>query len=109
MQPDVRPKNAILRFFRNSAKENATARLAEFAGDDFEEMTSLVYGMESDWKQNHTIAHRWFKEMCSSLNAHKDLLALFPSQSIYTSVFCGNLALLVGVNTNLLVNGCSVH
>lgn len=42
--------------------------------------------------------YRNFQRLCKNLDAHKKVFGIFPSQNMYTQVFCGSLALIVEVS-----------
>jgi len=42
-------------------------------------------------------AYDCFIKVCNTLNSHKEIFSILPNQSLYASVFCGTLSVLVQV------------
>ncbi|KAI8947805.1 hypothetical protein F4801DRAFT_559346 [Xylaria longipes] len=82
-----------------SAKTKATEVLGD-AVHDFHELKASVEKLEKNWKENHGPIYNAFKKICGTLDDHKSLLAVFPSQNIYTSVLAGSLSCLVKAAKN---------
>ncbi|KAJ2995712.1 hypothetical protein NUW58_g1197 [Xylaria curta] len=67
-----------------SSKAKATGVL-EDSLHDFNELKVSVKELEKEWKESHGPIYNAFKKLCNTLDDHKSLLAIFPSQNIYTS------------------------
>ncbi|KAF2231583.1 hypothetical protein EV356DRAFT_535412 [Viridothelium virens] len=85
---------------RKSAKIRANERLQEYIDQDIDEVKLMVYGLDTNWKENHQGAYKNFSQICDVLASHKDVFAIFPSQNIYTSVLCGSISMLVQAAVN---------
>jgi hypothetical protein len=42
--------------------------------------------------------YRNFQRLCRNLDDHKKVLSIFPQQSLYASVFCGSISLIIQVS-----------
>ncbi|KAH8679033.1 hypothetical protein BGZ60DRAFT_255871 [Tricladium varicosporioides] len=93
-------KDSKFSISRKSAKMKANAEIIALTGSDFSGVTALVNGLEVGWKQKHQKVYHRFVGICESLNSHKEIFAIFPSQSMYTSIFCGALSMLVKAAVN---------
>jgi len=60
------------------------------------------------WKSEESRLARYFHIFCDKIYSHENLLSLLPSQSIYASVFCGVLTIIVKVCCNLAIK-CRTH
>ncbi|KAK2741839.1 hypothetical protein FQN55_008126 [Onygenales sp. PD_40] len=81
-------------------KTNATKVLQDSVQLDFNQLQELVENLEEKWKEDHGPVYNGFKKLCRTLDDHKSVFAIFPSQSIYTSVLCGSLSCLVKAAKN---------
>ncbi|TGJ83183.1 hypothetical protein E0Z10_g5585 [Xylaria hypoxylon] len=83
-----------------SAKTKAIEVLENSTSGDFNELKASVDNLEKKWKESHGPIYKAFKSLCGTLDDHKSLLALFPSQNIYTSVLAASLSCLMKAAKN---------
>ncbi|KAF2656516.1 hypothetical protein K491DRAFT_777898 [Lophiostoma macrostomum CBS 122681] len=80
---------------RKNAKAEANVIIKNSAFSDFSELKSLVEGQETQWKSTHGTVYKNFQRLCRNLDDHKQILSIFPQQSLYASVFCGSISLII--------------
>ncbi|KAK7193191.1 uncharacterized protein CC84DRAFT_1250481 [Paraphaeosphaeria sporulosa] len=85
---------------RKSAKLQANEVMEGFVASSFDDLKQLVEGQESQWKSSHGIIYTNFQKLCRNVDAHKKVFELFPQQSLYASVLCGSLSLIVQASVN---------
>ena len=90
-------KESLLGFPRSSSKQKADDKLREYIDAGFEGVTTMVTNLDNDWKKSHSKVYNNFQGLCDTVNSHKAVFALFPSQSLYGSVLCGSFTLLINV------------
>ncbi|KAF2444042.1 hypothetical protein P171DRAFT_494171, partial [Karstenula rhodostoma CBS 690.94] len=85
---------------RKSAKAQANEVIEGFVANDFDDLKLLVESQESQWKSSHGTIYTNFQKLCRNVDAHKEIFKLFPQQSLYASVLCGSLSLIVQASVN---------
>ncbi|ETN45993.1 uncharacterized protein HMPREF1541_00176 [Cyphellophora europaea CBS 101466] len=60
----------------------------------------IVGEVEGGWKSTHGKVYKNFQRFCASLQAHEKVFAIFPSETMYTSVLSGCLSLVVQASVN---------
>ncbi|KAI3339974.1 hypothetical protein F4824DRAFT_453748 [Ustulina deusta] len=83
-----------------SAKTKATEILENSVHGDFNELRASVDNLEKKWKESHGPIYKAFKSLCGTLDDHKNILAIFPSQNMYTSVLAASLSCLMKAAKN---------
>ncbi|KAI3316662.1 hypothetical protein HD806DRAFT_517086 [Xylariaceae sp. AK1471] len=83
-----------------SAETKAIEVLKNSVHGDFNELKASVNNLEKKWKESHGPIYEAFKKLCGTLDDHKSLLAVFPSQNMYTSVLSASLSCLVKAAKN---------
>jgi hypothetical protein len=98
-----------------SSKTKAVELLeTSIEGEGYNEPLALVENLETEWKTNNgkvslhpsigVIAdsfgqvYQAFKTICSTLDNHRSVLKLFPSQNNYASPLCGAVTILMKVS-----------
>ncbi|KAI1378366.1 hypothetical protein F4677DRAFT_443578 [Hypoxylon crocopeplum] len=83
-----------------STKSKANEVLKSMVESDVGELEAAIDGLEEDWKKRNGRIYGAFKVLCMTLEDHKAVFAIFPSQSEYTSVLCSSLSCLVKAAKN---------
>ncbi|KAH6974934.1 hypothetical protein BKA56DRAFT_589797 [Ilyonectria sp. MPI-CAGE-AT-0026] len=78
-----------------STKTKTIEVLTDAVQGDFESLKASIDNLEKEWKAKHGRVHTSFMSLCKTLDNHKRVFAIFPSQNIYTSVFCASLSCLM--------------
>ena len=94
---------------KQSAKSKANDLLRNSSLYTFSDVTSLVDGLEGEWKSSYGKIYKNFQSVCSTLDSHQSIFALFPSQNMYVSVFCGSVSLLLHVSICIINRHGNVH
>ncbi|KAI1803968.1 hypothetical protein F4811DRAFT_522373 [Daldinia bambusicola] len=87
-------------FSHKSAKSKATNMLLDLVESDPKELEASINNLEESWKQKNGHIYRTFKLLCKTLDDHRAIFAIFPSQNEYTSVLCSSLSCLVKAAKN---------
>ncbi|KAI0537931.1 hypothetical protein GGR58DRAFT_469946 [Xylaria digitata] len=82
------------------AKTRALEVLENSTHGDLNELKASVDNLERKWKESHGPIYKAFKNICGTLDDHKSILAVFPSQNIYTSVLAASLSCLIKAAKN---------
>jgi hypothetical protein len=99
-----------------SSKTKAVELLeTSIEGEGYSEPLALVENLETEWKANNgkvgltqyivVLAdtfgqvYQAFKTICGTLDNHRSVLKLFPSQNNYASPLCGAVTILMKVRT----------
>ncbi|KAI0198041.1 hypothetical protein F4808DRAFT_437454 [Astrocystis sublimbata] len=96
-----RTRPSVLQRVGISSKSKTTVSIAGLETTmHLDEVKSFVQRLETSWKESHGTVYDAFKKTCGTLDGHKSLLALFPSETMYTSVLAGGLTCLVKAAKN---------
>ncbi|KAI1483503.1 hypothetical protein F4774DRAFT_367774 [Daldinia eschscholtzii] len=87
-------------FSHKSAKSKATNALLDLVEKDPKELEKSIDDLEENWKKNNGRIYRSFKTLCKTLDDHRAVFAIFPSQNEYVSVLCSSLSCLVKAARN---------
>ncbi|KAH7088210.1 hypothetical protein FB567DRAFT_559899 [Paraphoma chrysanthemicola] len=94
------PKLSKLSFRQKTARAAANDAVGDKIGYGFAQLSVFVKATEGEWKSKQGEPARRFRSLCGSLDAHKNVFAIFPSQNEYASVLCGSLKLIIGAAVN---------
>ncbi|OAK94708.1 hypothetical protein IQ06DRAFT_381858 [Phaeosphaeriaceae sp. SRC1lsM3a] len=82
-----------------SSRKSTTNKVAEVLRDststDFDKLKNSVENLEVDWKNRHGPVFAAFKKLCSTLDDHRSILKVFPSQNNYASPLVGSVTILM--------------
>ncbi|KAI0151598.1 hypothetical protein GGR57DRAFT_513917 [Xylariaceae sp. FL1272] len=94
-------KPSKLQIFGGSHK-SANAKAAEVLNNanNLDDIKRSVEDIDKSWKESHGPVYNAFQRLCGTLDDHKSLLAIFPSQNIYTSVLTSSLSCLIKAAKN---------
>ncbi|KAF2967369.1 hypothetical protein GQX73_g6225 [Xylaria multiplex] len=82
------------------AKTRAIEVLENSTHGDFNELKASVDNLEKKWKESHGLIYKAFKRICGTLDDHRSILAVFPSQNIYTAVLAASISCLMKAARN---------
>ncbi|KAI2466169.1 hypothetical protein F4781DRAFT_424242 [Annulohypoxylon bovei var. microspora] len=83
-----------------SAKQKTREMLRGIVESDVNELKSSVDNLDEKWKENNGPVFKVFKKLCKTLDDHKSIFSIFPSQNEYTSVLCSSISCLVKAAKN---------
>ncbi|KAI1658643.1 hypothetical protein F4813DRAFT_40293 [Daldinia decipiens] len=78
-------------FSHKPAKSKANNMLLDLVQSDPQELEAIIDNLEEAWKQNNGRIYRTFKLLCKTLDDHKAVFSIFPSQNEYTSILCSSI------------------
>ncbi|KAI1174268.1 hypothetical protein F4777DRAFT_554453 [Nemania sp. FL0916] len=99
---DAKPSLLQRMKISSSKSERATAigLLEKSVNNDADDLKVTVSTIEQKWKEGHGRIYQTFKRICRTLDDHKGVFAVFPSQNMYTSVLSASLSCLVKAAKN---------
>ncbi|KAI1289048.1 hypothetical protein F5Y03DRAFT_378571 [Xylaria venustula] len=83
-----------------SSQTKATEVLQNSLQGDFNELKASVDNLEKKWKEGHGRIYKAFKSICSTLDDHTSILAMFPSQDNYTSILAASFSCVLKAANN---------
>ncbi|KAI1348457.1 hypothetical protein F5Y01DRAFT_306769 [Xylaria sp. FL0043] len=83
-----------------SSKTKATELLENTVHGHFTEIRASVDNLEIAWKESHGSIYKAFKRICDTLDDHRSMLAIFPSEDNYTSVLAASFSCLMKAANN---------
>ncbi|KAI8960210.1 hypothetical protein F5Y11DRAFT_358597 [Daldinia sp. FL1419] len=87
-------------FSHKSAKSKASSMLLDMVESDPKELEASIDDLEESWKQKNGRIYRVFKRLCKTLDDHKAVFSIFPSQNEYVSILCSSISCLVKAAKN---------
>ncbi|KAI0101139.1 hypothetical protein F4814DRAFT_432368 [Daldinia grandis] len=87
-------------FSHKPAKSKANNMLLDLAQSDPKELEETIDSLEESWKQKNGRIYRTFKLLCKTLDDHKAVFSIFPSQNEYTSILCSSISCFVKAAKN---------
>ncbi|KAI0891984.1 hypothetical protein F4806DRAFT_481308 [Annulohypoxylon nitens] len=83
-----------------STKQKAREVLKDMVERDVSELKTSIDKLEEKWKENNGPVYKIFKKLCKTLDDHKAVFSIFPSQNDYTSVLVSSISCLVKAAKN---------
>ncbi|KAI0850705.1 hypothetical protein F5Y00DRAFT_268133 [Daldinia vernicosa] len=87
-------------FSHKPAKSKANSILLDLVQSDPKELEATIDNLEENWKQKNGRIYRTFKLLCKTLDDHKAVFSIFPSQNEYTSILCSSISCFVKAAKN---------
>ena len=80
---------------------------------DFEDVVSVMKGLENQWQQKKDrgtwgSTKKCLRRVCGAIDSHSTLLKVLPADSQYASVFCGTLQTLIKVGSSSMICKSSI-
>ncbi|CAI6302218.1 unnamed protein product [Periconia digitata] len=95
-EKDVRHSKSHQFVFSNGASKTKVIQvLQEAVGKEMETLKSSVDSLEAEWKESHGLVYDAFKKICRTLDDHKSILKVFPSQNNYASPLVGSITIII--------------
>ncbi|KAL9090014.1 MAG: hypothetical protein Q9165_005544 [Trypethelium subeluteriae] len=85
---------------RKSARSKANGILQGSLIGSITELESAISTLETGWVKDHGRVYKNFQRLCKSLDAHKKVFEIFPSQNTYVAVLSGSLSVLLHAAVN---------
>lgn len=104
---DLKPSTwQQLGFSHKPTKTKVAEALSQSVDGDISDLKRFVDNLEAEWKEKHGPVYLAFRKICSTLDDHKSVLKVFPSQNNYASPLVGSVTILlkVGKSTPSIVD-----